>query len=119
MKNKQFDVLNNGGCSQNRLCKIHKQVIAVLSSMALLFTTSAVLPYSNFNLVGEITANAEESEKTFVLDVPNKDIYFNKEASEGNWKEDATLEKDGYHWDSATQILTLGNIQINCNGVGQ
>lgn len=72
MKNKQFGVLNNGGGhSQKHLCRLHKRVIAVLSSMAMLFTTSAVLPYSNFNFVGEITASAEETEpqETYVASV--------------------------------------------------
>ena len=34
----------------------------MVSALTMLFTTSAVLPYSNFNLVGEITASAEETE---------------------------------------------------------
>ena len=111
MKNKQFGVLNNGGGhSQRRLCKMHKRAIAVISSLTMLFTMSAVLPNNTFNLLGEITANAEESEQTFTVD---GNMNFSNEASKGNWKEDATLEKDGYKWDSETKTLTLGNIYIN------
>ncbi|MDE7364202.1 MAG: hypothetical protein K2N27_04850 [Ruminococcus sp.] len=110
MKNKQSGVLNNRGWyNQKYLCRIHKRVIAMISSLTMLFTTSTILSYSNFNLVGEITASAEESEQTFTVD---GNMDFSNEASKGNWKEDATLEKDGYKWNSETKTLTLGNIYI-------
>lgn len=73
MKNKQFSILNNGGgCSQKHLCRMHKQALAMVSAMTMLFTTSAVLPYSNFNIVGEITASA--AAKTITLSDNAKNI---------------------------------------------
>lgn len=111
MKNKQFSVLNNNGSHKQRhLCKMHKCVIAVLSSLTMLFTTSAVFPDNTFNLVGGITASAEETEY-----IVGHYMDFEKEASEGNWKENATLDEDGYTWDANSLTLTLGNIQISKN----
>lgn len=111
MKNKQFGVLNNKeGDNQKCLRRLHKRVIVLLSSMAMLFTTATVLPNNTFNIVEEITASAEDSEKTFVV---NDGMNFNSDT--GNWKTGATLENDGYEWNAANKTLTLGNIYINGN----
>ncbi len=111
MKNKQLSVLNNeGGDNQRCLCKMNKWVLTMVSAMTMLFTTATVLPNSTFNLVREITSNAEESEKAIVV---NGDMNFDYDESSGNWKKDATLENDGYAWNKYTKTLTLGNIHIN------
>lgn len=38
---------------------------------------------------------------------------FTLSAAEGNWKENATLEADGYTWNSTSNTLTLGNLELN------
>ncbi len=56
-------------------------------------------------LAGE-TAYTNNGER---LHVYTTAMDFSESADAGNWKEDATLENDGYKWDDKTKTLTLRN----------
>ncbi|MCM1227222.1 MAG: dockerin type I repeat-containing protein [Clostridium sp.] len=127
MQNKQFGVLNNGGGhKQNHLCGLHKRIIAVVSSAAILLSTATVLPYGNFNLVREITASAvgTEQQETDVASVTIdgvKSFYATLReafaAANGKTAEITMLKDAECVSDSGSPLeITYGSVTLDMNG---